>query len=434
MSLKQHVWFNLIIGLSMTSTVLASGYDSILKSVSTTQGKHGFCYTEPKDKTIEGSNVDGKVRLASVTKLLTSYWAIKRLGPDYRFKTEITYDRSTGRMHIDGDSDAFFGFRRLHFLISELNQRGINEIRELSLGKKFAYFRGIDQKANYHAEYISGIDRDLQVKNLKAGLNVGSWTRSQESSYESTYSEAKDRGLGMIPLNKLSLKVNEVQFVNSNPLRGAAQVETLVSQSPPLRDYLKYINMFSINYPADLLFDFLGGERAFAAFIKKDLGLTADQIKIYEGSGLPRHSPDRLDGYSTCRSVVQIMTSMEKQLQEYGYDLKDVMMIAGVDRGTLGAAYATETMKASTVAKTGTINSAITLSGYINTEEGKVFFGIFFQTSSLSSARAARDRLVRELAMNHGGAKANKTKGAFAFVPFDSKAKLSEVQTSGRLN
>ena len=42
-----------------------------------------YCYTNEEGK-VEGDNVDMRVRLASVSKLLTSLWAVEKLGSSVR--------------------------------------------------------------------------------------------------------------------------------------------------------------------------------------------------------------------------------------------------------------------------------------------------------------------------------------------------------------
>ena len=62
---------------------------SLLSQVENFEGKHSVCYmtTDSKEQIVKGINLNEKVRLASVSKLLTSYWVLSRLGPKYKFKT-----------------------------------------------------------------------------------------------------------------------------------------------------------------------------------------------------------------------------------------------------------------------------------------------------------------------------------------------------------
>src|SRR5687768_10134846 len=70
--------------------------------------------------TIQGKNISKAMPIASVSKLVTSYWAIKTLGPDYRFIT-ILHIKKVGEdlydIHLEGSRDPYFGKESLHYLI-----------------------------------------------------------------------------------------------------------------------------------------------------------------------------------------------------------------------------------------------------------------------------------------------------------------------------
>ncbi|MFZ4404843.1 MAG: D-alanyl-D-alanine carboxypeptidase, partial [Pseudobdellovibrionaceae bacterium] len=58
------------------------------------------------------------------------------------------------------------------------------------------------------------------------------------------------------------------------------------------------------------------------------------------------------------------------------------------------------------VAKTGTLNHAKALAGFVSTKEGRYYFAVFFKIETSSDfvvAIAARDRIVKSLIQEHGG-------------------------------
>lgn len=418
------------LGFVLSSSLAFARFEDVVKSVSNYDGKHAICYVDPATKAATGINVKEKVRLASTTKLLTSYWAISKLGPSFRYTTTLYFDPKTEELHISGQRDPFFGERRLYHLVSELNKMGITKVSKVTFDKSFSLFRGVEEKANRAIEITQhgGIKSEFVENNLKQFLNVGSWTRQMESNYIELDQQAKSFDVTMINQSELRLTADEAKFSATNPLKDRPNVRVLKTQSPTMEKYLKIMNRYSLNYPADEIFEYLGGAAAYAKFIKEDLGITEEEMKIYVGSGLPNFSTgSRKDGWSTCETMVRVIMAMENKLKIHGRSLTDVVMVAGEDPGTLNGFYSNEDFDASVVAKTGTLGSAVTLSGFINTGDGRIYFGIFFQTQSTSAARAARDRAIIQIADSHNGPKSTGYDFKGQFYPFDAKSGLTEA-------
>jgi D-alanyl-D-alanine carboxypeptidase/D-alanyl-D-alanine-endopeptidase (penicillin-binding protein 4) len=69
---------------------------------------------------------------ASVSKLATAWWALERLGPDHRFRTDLHLDRE-GRLYVRGGADPFLTYRDLLGAAARLKARGVSSLREVVL-------------------------------------------------------------------------------------------------------------------------------------------------------------------------------------------------------------------------------------------------------------------------------------------------------------
>ena len=103
---------------------LSGEFDSYSKGVPSGELENTFCYASGSTRLdIQGVNIDSPVRLASVSKVITSFWALSSLGPHYQFETHLSYSAKTRHLHISGSSDPFMGQQSLFFLASELDRR-----------------------------------------------------------------------------------------------------------------------------------------------------------------------------------------------------------------------------------------------------------------------------------------------------------------------
>jgi D-alanyl-D-alanine carboxypeptidase/D-alanyl-D-alanine-endopeptidase (penicillin-binding protein 4) len=105
--------------------------------------------------------------------------------------------------------------------------------------------------------------------------------------------------------------------------------------------------------------------------------------------------------------------------------LKDVMAVSGADGGTLSPRF--DSIRNSLVAKTGTVDPAVTLAGMLSTNQGEVYFGVFMDTESPADWNNARDQVrdkVMDLMQQFGGRRVFDYT-AQSFLPFDSSSNVS---------
>ena len=147
----------------------------------------------------------------------------------------------------------------------------------------------------------------------------------------------------------------------------------LSMRSPPLRDVLPALQKPSQNQIAELLFKTValrafGAGRADSArrVVEAQLvawGAAGDGFAVRDGSGLSRHN------YTTPRTLVKVLDAMRRHQDFKVY--YDALPIAGVD-GTIDARMRGTVAQGNVHAKTGYIDKARSLSGYVTTADGRL--------------------------------------------------------------
>ena len=158
------------------------------------------------------------------------------------------------------------------------------------------------------------------------------------------------------------------------PRDTAAKLDTLfVMKSPPLRDILPALEKPSQNQIAEILFKTLGLERTGVgtadsgrAVIERQLtewGLAPTSYAVRDGSGLSRHD------YIAPDAIVRVLAVMRKSPSFAVY--RDALPLAGVD-GTIANRMRGTAAAGNVHAKTGFVDKARSLSGYVTTANGRI--------------------------------------------------------------
>lgn len=172
--------------------------------------------------------------------------------------------------------------------------------------------------------------------------------------------------------------------------------------SPPMYRLVLEMNRPSDNFFAEVLNKRIAteagmagttynGRRATRAYLES-LGIDLAGARLYDGSGL---SPgDRL----SARQILAILR--RASFQTYAGLFRKSLPLAGVN-GTLGRRMRTGPAHGNAQAKTGTLDDASALSGYVRTANGhQIVFSIVINRPRLdvTAARALQDRIVQTLA------------------------------------
>lgn len=390
----------------------------LMKQFNMTPKYHSFCYTNKSGK-VKGSNPHRKVRLASVSKLITTLWAVDELGADFQY-TSTFYLRGK-HLHIDADLDPVYSSRKLFFLLSQLNNLGINKLDKITFSTGLKVFT----QAEGYTGNITNIKSSITARNLKDFFHTPDWNKLKVA-YAKFIKETPESIIDELQIRKsiddLDLKVKKVAFVKRNPLRGFKKAkQTYVHLSPEITQYLKFMNINSNNYIADQTFEKLGGEKGFKKYIKvflnekfknydtlrTEFSKNEPSIAIYSGSGLNTvHNGKRTDNYATCAIIVKLVEELDTKMKEQERAIQEIVAVPGRDGGTFRSRLKSRRLKQAMVAKTGTLFHTSALAGRISSKSHNTYFGMFHQLRGWKgSAKQVQNLMVSELMEELGGSK-----------------------------
>lgn len=355
--------------------------------------QQSYCYNDEQGK-LEGQNVDLRIRLASVSKLLTSLWTIETLGLDHKYNTKL-YIKGN-RLHIEGSFDPFLGDEKMFFLISQLNELGYEKFDSITFDKNVIVFPG----AQYYVEKYPVLNAAIIEKYIKDYFNTSSWSADTKDEYKHYYDIAKPGRYR----KEVHFEATNVSFVEKNPYEHDDNVKVLTLSSPPLYKYLKEMNVKSNNYVAETFFHQMGGTVPFQRYLDERYNLKQNQIQFFSGSGLPTIIDGvRKDNYATCSIILKLISELKLSVEKQKKELEDVMAVPGSDAGTFRNRVFPADYKNSFVAKTGTLMHTSALAGAMNTQKGFSFFGIFNQSTDIVGSKTVQNSMVKSIMTELGG-------------------------------
>jgi D-alanyl-D-alanine carboxypeptidase/D-alanyl-D-alanine-endopeptidase (penicillin-binding protein 4) len=376
-------------------------------SLNSSKEKHSMCYTDAKGELV-GSNTYTKVRLASTSKLITTMWAIDKLGADYQYQTKFYFNGK--HLHIQGSLDPVFSKRKLFFLLNQFNNLGIHEIDKITFDDNFRVYT----KAERYTGFILNVTHARTAANFKDFLNTPTWNRLK-TAYKEFINTTPKRILDDLQiernLEELDLKIGTVSHTSEDI--DLSEAQGYVHLSPAISVYMKYMNVVSNNFFADQIFEKLGGEKEFDTYltdiveeifqgqeIEFDGYKKGEKLmKMYTGSGLnTNRNGRRVDNYSNCALMVRLIERLENKIEEANKSFKKIAAVVGVDAGTFRKRLRSPRLAKSIIAKTGTLYHTTAIAGSINTAENKRYFGVFQQlTGWKGGARQSQDKMIAKL-------------------------------------
>lgn len=379
---------------------------------------------------IDGVNVDDRYPIASVSKIMTAYWAIAKMGPQGRFPTKVSIRVVTGDLadvHLTGSRDPYIGKWTLQYIVSELNRVGVTKIRNLTYDENFKYLNdttGDVAHANFD-NHEPGPDRvGTQLKSGFSNINGG---------YDGLKSRASKVRQMSLP-GALKMKVESIGFKSKDEFVASQYDSHFTYRSTVMTEILKEMNRNSNNYAANNIFESLGGPEEFKDFIKEKLNLGSDSLRFVNGSGDSKTvGGSKIYNEGTCRAIIRVLQGLRAELKKHGLGLHHVLAVAG--RNAPGSKstvdmYKNDETNGALIAKTGTVNPAITLAGMMVTEEGNLYFGYIYKTNgSGGDWRQARQKIkvaVTAMLKEHGGGDPMSTVPE-AFLGFDEGSKFTAI-------
>jgi serine-type D-Ala-D-Ala carboxypeptidase/endopeptidase (penicillin-binding protein 4) len=345
---------------------------------------------------------------ASNTKLVTSATALARLGPEYRFRTELyvppdppdTGGVLRGNIYLKGFGDPTLS---TEWYARHVLHRPAGDIGDFVVALKAMGVTRIEGRVVGDESYFD------------SRRSVGTWAAGDWAF--------------CAPLSALSVNGGYVDGhrVDNPPTAAAAMLTRLLEQhgiavtgrpragrvprgwllrytefSPPLPVVLAAMNKPSDNYYAETITKVLGatyrgsgttaaGTRVEGTFLV-DCGIAGSQFRLYDGSGLSHANKLTAGGVSR---LLRVMAS-SADYTAYWRSLS----VAGRD-GTLSERMRGTAAQGNVHAKTGTLSGSSCLSGYVTTADGThVIFSILMNRPGLSigAAHAAQDQIAVMLA------------------------------------
>ena len=358
--------------------------------------KQSFCYLDT-DGIVKGTNVDIPVRIASVSKIYTSYYAISKLGADKTFETRAFIKGN--QLHISGSFDPLFGYRKLFYLLDQLQLQGYSEFKTVTFDSKLIV---VPSLLNYNELTDYPTSREIS-KHLTEFFNTKKWSKRTTLMFNKIKRYNLYPGMETKLSQKIKMKVGSVSFSKNSPFPLESSDEELSITSAPLTTYLKFLNVTSNNGLAEFVFRAAGDINDFKLFTEDEFGFDSNKIVFHTGSGMPRYiNKKRKDNVSTCAYTVQVLSKLDDLIEDSGIELQDIMAVAGVDAGTFTSRFNSSKYRRFMIAKTGTVRGASALAGYISTDDYKLPFGLFESSIHTWKGKALENTMISALINSFG--------------------------------
>jgi D-alanyl-D-alanine carboxypeptidase/D-alanyl-D-alanine-endopeptidase (penicillin-binding protein 4) len=328
---------------------------------------------------------------ASVEKLYTTATALLRFGPAMTFDTRAAGDGpvdAAGVLHGDlflvGAGDPFFGTQTAAQLASAVKAAGITSVDGAVVGDESGFDR---LRSGWGTTYDPDLGGVLSALAYNRGFLGGAVQLHAARFAAASFAEQ---------LRAIGVRSSAKARAGAAP---AAAGEIARQASPDVRTMIRFVNVPSNNFAAEMLLKALGrrygaggSTRAGAAVVRSTWGEIGLRPRVRDGSGLSRANR------TTPRDIVDLLARMDDP--DAGGD---------VFRGSLALAGVTGTVKnrmRSTAAfrrcrvKTGTLRRVSALAGYCTTRgERKVAFALLMnRVTSFIGARAIQDRIAAAIA------------------------------------
>jgi D-alanyl-D-alanine carboxypeptidase/D-alanyl-D-alanine-endopeptidase (penicillin-binding protein 4) len=323
---------------------------------------------------------------ASNEKLPLSYAALVRLGPGYRFRTEVLgdgvlVDRTwRGDLYLKGYGDPTLTRWDMRALAAELRRWGIRRVAGRVLGDE-SWFDTRRDAPGWSAWFLGEESPPLSALVVD---RADGWPKLSPPLLAARALDAA--------LERRGIAVARRPGIGTTP---DDAVPLALDLSKPLSRLLRLINRDSDNFVAEMLLKALGADAgragtaaAGARVVRETLAegnVPLSGLRIVDGSGLSRL--DRLSSASLVAILLAAAADPDVRAPFLGS-----LAVAGVN-GTLDRRMQRRPAYGRVIAKTGTTRLASCLSGFVR---GRYAFAILQNGSPVASfaARAAQDRFA----------------------------------------
>ena len=328
---------------------------------------------------------------ASNNKVFTTAAALTKLGGQYQFRTPVlgsAIGPELATMRVVGQGDPSFSTSQLRTLTQQLKQKGIRRVN-LLIGDD-TVFRG-EPYNPFWATRHRGEGYAAPVNSLLVNEN---------NIFDSSVPNPGNYFVGEFRkiLTASGIRVIQSTLVKRTPA-SASEIELAAVLSPPLSQLINETNQNSNNVYAEAILKTLGrlqeptsldtsasGVNAVRQILS-GLDVNPNRYSMVDGSGLAER--DR----ASAEAFVQTLQAMA--LQPEAQTFRRSLAVAGRS-GTLSNRMGNTSAAGVVSAKTGTLQGAVALSGYISPPNYSplVFSIIVNSDDSASTLRGAIDEMV----------------------------------------
>ncbi len=446
---------------------LARAIEGVLAEPDMRRTTVGIHVEDVSDGTVLYSlNANRLMNPASNAKLLTAAAVLDVLGPSHTLVTDLRTDRRRGseiqNLYIRGGGEAFLLYRDVLSWASELRHQGVEKITgdlviDDGIFAGASLPPGFDQRpsdaawrpmigalsVNFNAVGVRvepaeavGAPARVRLDPPNSHVEVVNRARTVGGGQARAHVEAEASGDGtrVIVTGTIGVNANGVthrrRIDNPSAFAGSVIADALRlmgvefdgeirtgtvpegtervyrHESQPMMAALSAMNKWSQNFIAEQLLLLLGldGEepstweqaRVRATESLLGNGMNGEEFTVFNGSGL-------YDGNEvTARQLVSLLREMRSH--RYGAEFLSTLAIAGVD-GTLRHRLNDGVTEGNLRGKTGTLRDVTALSGYVQTEGGRmVAFAILFNNPPRQAwnYRGQQDAIARAIASFDG--------------------------------
>lgn len=368
--------------------------------------EQAYCY-ENQDG-VQGYQVDRLQRIASVSKVLTTFLASETMDLNQRFLTRIYIGKDS--LHIEGNRDPYFEEDKLLLLFQALNNLGYTSFKQVSFNRDFLFY---DLGLESYAKITPGITKTR----LSYYLNPKNVAQVR-STWKVVRNAALEDGIEYDSPTPL-VSAKKVIISDVNPLANENPVLYL-HHSKPFHALLKSMNVVSKNVVAENVYSMASQLKSFPTLMK-EFNVSESTFKMYSGSGLPvMLTKTRLDNLASCRTVLKVISLLSESIKKHNLVLSDIMAVnGGKDLGSFRNRFGDqpETHEA-VISKTGTLKHTSSLAGVIMISD-EIPFAILNHTTSVSAARSLQDRFVGRM-FDHLGVATPLDYEKIAIFPWDN--------------
>lgn len=398
--------------LAQVSATLVTDFKTMLP-------KHGispiaeqtFCYNQ--SGIVEGYQVDKLQRIASITKLLTTFAASETLDLNKRFETKLHI--SGDKLHIEGSRDPYFEEEKMMLLMKALNDLGYKKFKSITFDKNFIF---TDVGLQSHKDITTSHTR-LRLATYLNSSNI-KFLRTQ---WLTTYNFAKEENVDLDKNTIPSVHATTVALSDVNPLAKLSPT-VYVHKSKPLHAILKSMNVMSKNLVAQNIFLETTRVKKFETLMTEE-GIDRKSYQIYNGNGLPiKTTKSRTDNLASCRMVIKVVALLSESIKKHKLSLSDIVAVnGGKDLGSFRDRFKDhpETHEA-VLSKTGTLMHSSTLGGVLLID-GEVPFAILNHTTKVSNAKKFQDSFISRL-FHHLGDATSMDYSKISIFPWDGTSEL----------